>query len=150
MKNLDGEELKVKSAVAVDHSVGEGGRIMTFPLDGQETQEWIQSQLDAYREADAESQGMTVTWSSVALPHLVPGMYVALEGVGDYFSCNYILQKIDLTVDSSGATMSYTGLGKGFPAVNPELDTYAADVSAHKDLPVNSDPDSVTVESTEG
>ena len=129
----DMEDVKTKATVKVDPSAGEGGKIFCLPLNGKETTEFIEGFLSGARENNAEEHGISVNFESFALPNLLPGMFVRLEGIGDYFSGTYMLQKMDVNIDAGGASMTADAFGRGFPAVNRLIDPFAGMVKAYED-----------------
>jgi hypothetical protein len=139
-------DVKTKATVKVDPNAGEGGRIMCLPLNGQETSGFIESFLNGAREGTAEEHGLSVSFGCFAVPNLLPGMFVRLAGIGDYFSGTYMLQKLGLTIDSGGAEMDCEAFGRGFPAIDRQLDPFAAEVESYTDPAQNEWFDSLFTE----
>jgi len=124
-------DVKTKATIKVDSAGDEGGRIMCLPLNGKETKGFIDGILSGVRESTAEDHGISAGFSCFAVPNLIPGMFVRLQGIGDYFSGTYMLNKISIKLDSSGGEMDCQAFGRGFPSVNRDLDPFAATVEKH-------------------
>jgi hypothetical protein len=135
---IDMGDVKVKSTVKVEHDQGEAGRIFNLPLNGDETSEFINAQVSAVRESDASGHGIGVAFGcAIALPNLLPGMFVKLEGVGDYFSTTYLLNDVEISIGDGGASMECKGIGKGFPNVDRQLDPFAGRLKTYEDVKVD-------------
>jgi hypothetical protein len=134
VKDSDGNPITVKTTVKVDSKSGEAGRIFSLPLDGSETQQFIKDTLTSVRENNADEQGIRVNWGSIGLPNFVPGMYATLLGVGDFFDGNYYADDITYNINSSGVEMACVGQGRGFPAINVDLDPFGAELELKMEL----------------
>jgi hypothetical protein len=133
-KGAKGEKLNVKTSVKVDHVAGESGRHFSLPLHGKNYDKAVNGYLSAAREGVAQEHGIAANFGCFAMPKILPGMYVRLEGIGDYFTGNYLLQKVDVTIDSGGAEMDCYAFAKGFPGLNPSLDSLVRRLKVHKGL----------------
>jgi hypothetical protein len=121
-------DIKVKATVAVDTDTEESSRNFTMPLNGEETEAFIKGQIEAVNNAAAEDHGITASFSAIAIPNLLPGMFVRLIGVGDYFSSVYMLNQIVLDIGPGRARMECECFGRGFPAIEESVDAMASDV----------------------
>ena len=122
----DMDDVKVKSTVRVDPAMDEGGRMFCIPLNGSESEDFINGILSGVREASASEHGVRVSFGSIAVPNLFPRMMVRLDGVGDYFTGSYMLNKVNIRIDSGGAEMECEAFGRGFAGVNPDVDPLAS------------------------
>ena len=77
-------------------------------------EDFIKAQMAGINEANAGDHGIAASFSSIAIPNLLPGMFVKILGVGDYFEGTYMLQEVDTKIDSSGAEMTYDRLPVDF------------------------------------
>lgn len=118
-------DVKTKSSIKVDPKNDEGGRVYAPALSGEESDAFVQQQLAAIYDDQGNEHGIIAKFSCIAIPNLLPGMYVKILGVGDYFSSIYMLNEIQLSIDGNGAMMECEGFSRGFPAVDPELDAIA-------------------------
>lgn len=138
-KNSDGSTNTAKSTVFVDVEQMQAGRHLPVPMGSKLMQQSREQYLNAAREEDAADHGIKATITSMAIPWLIPGMFVRLEGVGDYYSAVYMMFDKEVTIDEGGATMTCTVGSKGFPGLNPSLDAYAKPVKKHNE-PGEGDP----------
>lgn len=129
-------DVKTKASVTVNYDEDEGGSIYTPPISGEETQEFLSSQVAAMYDDEGNEHGVSATFSSIAIPNLIPGMYVKILGVGDFFSSIYMLNEVSVTISSDGAMMECNGFSRGFPALDPELEVLAGQ-SAKSDEPAD-------------
>jgi phage protein D len=118
------EGVNVKSTIKVDRDSDEGGRNTCLPLDGQETEDFIKAQLAAISESNAGDHGVSASCSSIAIPNLLPGMYVKVLGVGDYFSGTYMIKELETEISGGGAEMKYEIFARGFPGVSASADAF--------------------------
>jgi len=109
-------DTKMKAGVAPDRQLMEFGRYVPIKASSEYVRKNSQKHLDGIRELNAQDQGIGVTFESVAIPTLVPGMLIRLSGVGAYFSTDYLLRKMIITVGEGGANATYECTAKGFPA----------------------------------
>lgn len=127
-------DVKVKSIIAKRENEDEAGRHFYFPRDGKEPSDIIEAQVSAYREAQEAGHGILVDFSAFALPHLLPGMFVGIAGVGDYFTGNYMLNKVDLKVEAGGADMDCEAFARGFPGVDESLDVFSGNFYSYEEV----------------
>lgn len=146
LKDADKKPLNAKASVAVSEDDGEAGRHFCLPTDGTESKDMLKNQVDSLREICASDQGLIVNFSSIAIPNLFPSQIVNIEGVGDYFSTSYMLNEVNIRVDQSGASMDLVAFGRGFPSVNPDVDSYATKMKYQKP---EQDPNGVGSETRE-
>jgi hypothetical protein len=118
-------QVGTKASIKVDPRNDEGGRVYVPPLSGEEGEAFVQQQLAAIYDDQGNEHGVIAKFSCIAVPNLLPGMYVKILGVGDYFSSIYMLNEISLSIDGDGAMMECEGFSRGFPSVDPELDAIA-------------------------
>lgn len=115
-------KIKVKSSIKREDDADEGGRIIALPVTGDESEEFIRGQVSAINDENAEEHGIPVNFSSIGIPNLLPGMMVGLKGVGDYFSGSYMLNEVEVKVSGSGASMTCSCFGRGFPGADATLE----------------------------
>jgi len=135
--------LTAKAIVKVDPNMDEGGRMFTLPLNGAESGDFIESVVSGVNEASADDHGISLSFSSIAVPNLFPGMFVRLEGVGDYFSGTYMLKSVNISIDGSGAEMSCEAFGRGFPSVDSSVDAFFAELKSYEELTNSPDLESL-------
>ena len=139
------ESPSVKSVTPPSTEGLESGRIGFVPMTKSTTDSQVSSYLEGIRRDDAQDQGVSVTFETLAIPTLQPGMLVRLEGVGDYFNAIYKVQTIELNINDSGARMTVTANGAGVPSLDQAVT--AIGVSAKKsEKPPEDIEDSETVE----
>lgn len=132
LKDSDKKPIIAKTTIATNPDNGETGRAMCLPLDGTETSEMLSSQVDSMREWLASDQGLIVNFSSIAIPNLLPGMFVNLEGVGNYFSTSYLLNEVNIRVDSGGGEMECVAYARGWPSVDAMTDAFTSSINYEK------------------
>lgn len=79
-------------------------------------EENAQKYLDGFRAGNAGDFGIEVDFDSIALPTIFPGQIVRLRGVSNYFSTDYRVKGVDISIESGGADMTCHGMSKGMPA----------------------------------
>lgn len=142
----DMEDVQTKATIAVDPTADEGGKVFCLPLNGEESKSFIDGILNGVHNAHAEDHGISVSFSCFGIPNLLPGMFVRLQGVGDYFSGVYMLQKVTVSIGSGGAEMNCEAFARGFPAVRAEFDPFFASVVKSKEPVDNTVFDSLITE----
>jgi hypothetical protein len=124
-KTSDGKVNQAKATKEAKISQMQGGRLMSLPMSSDFSNEKSKEILSACAENNASDHGLSVEFETMALPFLAPGMFVGLEGVGDYFSTIYRLSDVELTIDSGGANMTCKAGARGFPGISNDLDPFA-------------------------
>jgi len=114
--------VKVKSLIKRIDEDDECGRIIALPATGGESEDFIKNQVAAINDENADEHGIPVNFSAIAIPNLLPGMMVGLKGIGDYFSGTYMLNEMEISVSTSGATMNCSCFGRGFPGSDATLE----------------------------
>jgi len=109
-------DAKIKAGVVPNSEYMEAGKCVPIVASSEYMRKSNQEYLDSVREANAEDQGIGVTFESVAIPTLVPGMLIRLSGVGSYYSTDYLLRKMTVGVEGGGANATYECTAKGFPS----------------------------------
>lgn len=123
------EDIKTKTTVTSNVEEDQAGRLFCLPINGEETEGYLDGIVSAARESDENEHGISVSFTpTIALPNILPGMYVRLEGVGDYFTGTYMLNEIDFNIGDGGAEMECRAFCRGFPGVNEAVDPFAATV----------------------
>jgi hypothetical protein len=122
-------DIKTKASIKAVVDEDEGGQIISLPLSGEDTKEHLSGLVQGVNEELAEEHGIIVSFSSLAIPNLMPGMFVRLLGIGDYFSGTYLIGEEDVKISSSGAEMECKAFGRGFPSADSSLDAIAGKAS---------------------
>lgn len=116
-------------SIQVDDELMEGGRIYSPPLDGSQSQEFIESQLSGVLNDSMNENGVVAKFSSFAIPNLLPGMFVNFIGVGDFFSTTYMINDLSVVISSDGAMMDGECFSRGFPSADPDFGAMAKEVN---------------------
>jgi hypothetical protein len=149
--DVDGNEAKgmgdvrVKASIAVNRDIDEGGRCYTPPLNGEESEAFFENQISGIYGDEAGEHGITAKMTCIAIPNLLPGMYVRVIGVGDYFSSTYIINEASISISSDGASMDGELFGRGFQTVDPDLDALAGEASRSEE-PADGNIDELSLE----
>lgn len=131
-------DVKVKSSRAINEKESVFGRFFAPILSSSEDNTFFGDQVRAVYSDEAQDHGIVARFSSIAIPGLIPGMYVGIRGVGDYFSSTYMIREQSVTINSDGATMDCEVFGRGFPGVNDDLDSMAGKASNSVEPPEGS------------
>ena len=143
-------DVKVKAAIAADHDFDEGGRFYSPPLNGSESEAFFEGQLAATYGDEAGEHGIAIKFSSgIGIPNLLPGMYVRIIGVGDYFSTVYMINELSLAITGDGTNMDLECFSRGFPAADSDLDAISGP-AAVSDEPSEGGVDELFLESKVG
>lgn len=78
--------------------------------------------LQGVMDGNAEDYGIKASITSLAIPTLLVNQTVRLRGVSRFFSCDYKVQEIEVSIDDGGAEMELALCAKG---VNPEICLWA-------------------------
>jgi len=100
--------------------------IITAESEDQMAHE-VQSQIDNARQQDASDFGLKVNFGAMAVPKLVPMQYVRLRGVTGFFSTDYRLSNLKISIGDGGADMECdaqcVGIPEGFAWIAQEVAT---------------------------
>jgi phage protein D len=124
IKTSDRDENQAKSTREARFEQMEGGRFMALPMSSDYSRENNENILSACAENTADDHGLSVEFETMALPFLIPGMLIQIDGVGDYFSTIYKLNEMELTIDSGGANMTCQAGARGFPGISDDMDLF--------------------------
>jgi len=116
--NPDGNanEEGIKATVAPNKANMETGKNIPIAASNEFYAQNAESILDGARQCKASDVGIMVNFDSVGIPTFLPGMLCRLRGVSNYFSCDYMARRIDLSIEAGGASMGVQAGMKGFPA----------------------------------
>jgi phage protein D len=150
IKDDEGNAITAKANVVLDPAKGQAGRYIPIAMGDDFARQHVNETLEGARQDnDAESEGMIVNFEcSIVPPWLLTGMFVRVDGVGDYYSCVYLLTEKETTISESGAKMSCVAGSRGFPHLNSQLDTLVEPAKRSTE-PVTEDPEMSTVQSKE-
>jgi len=139
LKNSDGTVNTAKSTVSTDITQMQAGRYIPVAMSTEYTEEEAKKILNSARDSDASDEGITVNFTSIALPFVIPGMYVKMAGVGDYFSAVYMLVEREISISDGSAEMNCVARTMGYPGLNADLDSFVDSVKKHE-KPTEEDP----------
>lgn len=117
-----------KASVELDKKY-EATKFYPLTMADDYKEENAQKYLDGFRTSNAGDFGIEVDFDSIAIPTIFPGQIVRLRGVSNYFSTDYRLKGVDISIESGGANMTCHGMSKGIPASVEE--TLTEEVKTH-------------------
>jgi hypothetical protein len=91
----------------------EAGKHVPVIVTEDKLKENVEAELSNIRQQGAGDYGIEVDFTAVAIPTLVTEQIVRLKGVSRFFSTDYRIKDMTITIDDSGANMSCTAWAHG-------------------------------------